>query len=250
MPVLLLKYKENVIKEYDLDRSKPLSIGRRENNDVVIASLVVSGDHAKLDSTSSGYLLTDLKSKNGTYVNGRRIDNCHLKNGDQITIGKHTLLFKYKPGEVAPGEIETGMDQTILMDDIPAPPPRPTNVRQKPSSRLDIAKIVDSAQTRTPGGLDDVAMLFFIEGGNGNIELLKKITKIGKDSECDIIVKGVMMGKVAASINRTPEGYLLSYVSGLVKPKVNGITVNTSIKLEEYDNIRIGSVEMQFYYKI
>lgn len=252
MPVLILKYKENVIKEYDIDRLKPLNIGRRENNDVVIASLVVSGDHAKLDSTSSGYLLTDLKSKNGTYVNGRKIDNCYLRNGDQITIGKHTLVFKYKSGEVPIGEIETGMDQTILMEDIPEPPPAPKQpkTRPKPSASVNIAEIVESAHVRAPGGLDDIAMLFFIEGGNGNIELVKKITRIGKDPECDIIVKGVMMGKVAASINRTPEGYFISYVGGLVRPKVNGVTVNTSVKLEEYDNIRIGSVEMQFYYKI
>lgn len=246
MPVVILKYKDNVLKEYELDKSTPLNIGRRENNDVVIASLVVSGDHAKVDCTSSGYLLTDLKSKNGTYVNGRKVDTCYLRNGDQVTIGKHTLIFQYKPGEVAPGDVESGMDQTILMDeqlmDVKSASAMP--------SAFDIDEFIEASQKIVPGGLDDVAMLFFIEGGNGNIELNKKITRIGKDPECDIIVKGVMMGKVTASINRTPEGYLLSYVGGLVKPRVNGEPVNTSVKLEEYDNIRIGSVEMQFYYKI
>lgn len=246
MPVFILKYKDNVLKEYELEKTRPLNIGRRENNDVVIASLVVSGDHAKVDCTSSGYLLTDLKSKNGTYVNGRRTDTCYLKNGDQITIGKHTLLFKYKPGEVSPGDVESGMDQTILMDE------SGHDVKPAPqiSKAFDIDEFMEASKKITPGGLYDIAVLFFIEGGNGHIELNKKITKIGKDPDCDIIVKGVMMGKVAASINRTPEGYLLSYVGGLVKPRVNGEAVNTSVKLEEYDNIRIGSVEMQFYYKV
>lgn len=246
MPVLILKYKDNILKEYELEKNRPLNIGRRENNDVVVASLVVSGDHAKVDCTSSGYLLTDLKSKNGTYVNGRKVDTCYLKNGDQVSIGKHTLLFQYKPGEVSPGDIDSGMDQTILMDETAI------EVKSVSSSSkyFDIDEFMDASQRMTPGGIDDIAMLFFIEGGNGNIELNKKITKIGKDPECDIIVKGVMMGKVAASINRTPEGYLLSFVGGLVKPRVNGEAVTTSVKLEEYDNIRIGSVEMQFYYKI
>lgn len=246
MPVLILKYKDNILKEYELEKNKPLNIGRRENNDVVIASLVVSGDHAKVDCTSSGFLLTDLKSKNGTYVNGRRVDTCYLKNGDQVSIGKHTLSFQYKPGEVSPGDIDSGMDQTILMDETPI---EVKSVSSTPRS-FDIDEFLNASQKMTPGGMDDIAMLFFIEGGNGNIELNKKITKIGKDPECDIIVKGVMMGKIAASINRTPEGYLLSYVGGLVKPRVNGEAVSTSVKLEEYDNIRIGSVEMQFYYKI
>lgn len=246
MPVLILKYKDNILKEYELEKNKPLNIGRRENNDVVIASLVVSGDHAKVDCTSSGFLLTDLKSKNGTYVNGRKVDTCYLKNGDQVSIGKHTLFFQYKPGEVSPGEIDSGMDQTILMDETPIKV-KSVSSTQKP---FDIDEFIDASHKMTPGGIDDIAMLFFIEGGNGNIELNKKITKIGKDPECDIIVKGVIMGKVAASINRTPEGYLLSFVGGLVKPRVNGEAVSTSVKLEEYDNIRIGSVEMQFYYKI
>lgn len=253
MPVLILKYKDNVLKEYELEKGKPLNIGRRENNDVIIASLVVSGDHAKLDYTSSGYLLTDLQSKNGTYVNGRRVDACYLNNGDQISIGKHTLLFQCKPGEVSPGEIDSGMDRTILMDDDSV-----SNFQAKQdvkplkdiSRSFDIEEFLETSYTMTPGGINSTGMLFFIEGGNGNIELNKKITKIGKDSDCDIIVKGVMMGKVVASINRTPEGYLLSYVGGLVKPRVNGETVSTSVRLEEYDNIRIGSVEMQFYYKI
>jgi len=247
MPALILKYKDNVLKEYDLEKNRPLNIGRRENNDVVIASLVVSGDHAKVDCTSSGYLLTDLKSKNGTYVNGRKVDTCYLKNGDQVSIGKHTLLFQYKSGEVSPGDIDSGMDQTILMDE---PLGESKAVSSTSRESFDIEEFMNASPKMTPGGIDDIAMLFFIEGGNGNIELNKKITKIGKDPECDIIVKGVMMGKIAASINRTPEGYLLSYLGGLLKPKVNGESVNTSVKLEEYDNIRIGSVEMQFYYKI
>jgi len=246
MPVLILKYKDNILKEYELEKSKPLNIGRRENNDVVIASLVVSGDHAKVDCTSSGFLLTDLKSKNGTYVNGRKVDTCYLKNGDQVSIGKHTLFFQYKPGEVSPGEIDSGMDQTILMNETPIDV-KSVSSASKP---FNVDEFIDESYKMTPGGMDDIAMLFFIEGGNGNIELNKKITRIGKDPECDIIVKGVIMGKVAASINRTPEGYLLSYVGGLIKPRVNGEAVSTSVKLEEYDNIRIGSVEMQFYYKI
>lgn len=93
MPVLTLKFKDNVVNKYKLDDKKSLHIGRRRNNDVVIENLVVSGEHAKVEPSPEGFVLTDLQSKNGTYVNNKPITSCVLKNGDIIKIGMHSLIF-------------------------------------------------------------------------------------------------------------------------------------------------------------
>ncbi|MEJ2098195.1 MAG: FHA domain-containing protein, partial [Deltaproteobacteria bacterium] len=88
MPIITLKFKDTKIKDYTLEEGENLTIGRRDTNNVVIENLAVSGMHAKIDSIDKGYLLTDLKSKNGTFVNGQLISTHWLGHGDTISVGK------------------------------------------------------------------------------------------------------------------------------------------------------------------
>ncbi|QTA78003.1 FHA domain-containing protein [Desulfonema limicola] len=81
------------------------------------------------------------------------------------------------------------------------------------------------------------------------MELIKKLTKIGKNASSDIIVSGLTIGQTAATISKRPNGYHLSYVGGLAKPKINGKTVKESVLLNQFDTIEIGSVKMQFIHK-
>jgi len=89
MPTLTLKFKDNVISEYPVNKSQTLTIGRLADNSVVVENLAVSGHHAKVDSVGNGFLLTDLQSKNGTFVNQNMVTSHWLKHGDVIT---HPLL--------------------------------------------------------------------------------------------------------------------------------------------------------------
>ena len=58
-----------------------------------------------------------------------------------------------------------------------------------------------------------------------------------------------MVGKTAALISRTPQGYTISHYGGLAKVKVNNKVVENTVTLEEFDLIQIGSSELQFFYK-
>ncbi len=93
MPFLTLKFKDNIVNKYKLDDKSSLLIGRRRTNDLVIENLAVSGDHAKIEPSQGGFVLTDLQSKNGTYVNNKPVTTRQLKNGDVIKIGMHSLIF-------------------------------------------------------------------------------------------------------------------------------------------------------------
>lgn len=74
------------------------SIGRDPKCMVVLNSLGVSRIHAKVLITSDRSILHDLGSKNGTAVNGTRIqDPVELRDGDQIQIGIVTLTFRSHP---------------------------------------------------------------------------------------------------------------------------------------------------------
>ncbi len=90
---LVLSFQGVLIREYALDRPV-LTIGRHQENDIVIDHLGVSGKHARVAVEGQSVVLTDLQSTNGTYVNGRRVTEVELRPNDWISIGKHILTFK------------------------------------------------------------------------------------------------------------------------------------------------------------
>lgn len=88
-------------------------IGREVGCGVFINSESVSRRHAEIVRTPSGFLIKDLGSKNGTYVNGKRIEEVGLLGGEKITIGDMEFLFQpsaLKKEEAPPsGEINFEM---------------------------------------------------------------------------------------------------------------------------------------------
>jgi pSer/pThr/pTyr-binding forkhead associated (FHA) protein len=230
MPTLTLTFKENTIAEYQIEKGQSLTIGRKASNDIPIENLAVSGHHAKIDAVGEGFLLTDLKSKNGSFVNKQLISSHWLKHEDIITIGKHTLVFAYSEDEERPDDTAGEMDQTMVMD-----------TDKYRDMLAQTAPEVAAAPSKEP-----VYILSYLSGGEGDIKLTKKLTKIGKSPSSDIVVGGFMMGKTAATISKKPQGYSLSYVDGMTKPKVNGTVVKASVSLKEFDIIELGSIKLQF----
>lgn len=76
-----------------LDR-KRMTIGRSVDCDIVLPKRQVSRYHARIERDDSGYLLRDLGSKNGTYVNGQEVrgDPYRLKDGDEIQIALYIKM--------------------------------------------------------------------------------------------------------------------------------------------------------------
>jgi hypothetical protein len=70
-----------------------VSIGRTPDNEIAIELPEVSRRHARLAFTEGGYVLQDLNSNNGTYVNGERTAEARLQDGDQIQIGPVLFIF-------------------------------------------------------------------------------------------------------------------------------------------------------------
>ncbi len=70
-----------------------ITIGKLAGNDFCIEDNSISRKHCKLVRSGSTYSIIDLKSTNGTYVNGKRINEQALEVGDNITIGRSILKF-------------------------------------------------------------------------------------------------------------------------------------------------------------
>jgi len=253
MVKLILKFNEAIIKEIPIEK-EALTIGRKEENDITIDNMAVSGKHAKIIHEGDSCILYDLNSLNGTFVNGVKTSKTSLKNNDQIIIGKHTLIFKddsapEKKGPVITSSEMSATGETVILDtrkqrellsqiapEQPAPsPPGPT--------------VRPSAAPAQPRPSEKIGVVAIISGQSAprEVELTKRLTVLGKSSNVDIRVGGFFVGKTAVLINRRPQGYFLSYSEGLSKPKVNGKAVTTQVQLTDGDQIEIGDTKMHFY---
>jgi pSer/pThr/pTyr-binding forkhead associated (FHA) protein len=84
-----------------------LVIGRDVNNDVVVNDAEVSRTHARLTLQGDGYLVEDLASTNGTFINGQRLTTPRLlRSGDMLGMGE-TVVMEF-------GAIKTGADATVV----------------------------------------------------------------------------------------------------------------------------------------
>ena len=90
-----LKFKNKLLKEFESDLDQ-ITIGRNSDNDLRIDSMAVSGYHANLVNDGGQYYIEELGSTNGTFVNEERIEKHVLRENDEISIGKHTLLISFR----------------------------------------------------------------------------------------------------------------------------------------------------------
>ena len=233
MPNITLKFKDNVIGRYPIGKGNSVSIGRRRDNDIVIDNLAVSGHHAKIDAVGEAYVLVDLQSKNGSFVNEQLVSSHWLKDGDVISIGKHLLVFSADDAAQEGENPKAEIDKTMVMDT--------SNYRSMVQKS---APVVPKPLLR-PG--DMCAQLTYLAGGEGKLDLSGNLIKIGKDPTSEIVVKGWLVGWTAATISRRPDGYYLSHAGGWSKPKVNDQRIQKSVLLQDLDVIDVGSVKLQFF---
>jgi pSer/pThr/pTyr-binding forkhead associated (FHA) protein len=86
-----------------IDLEKPVTrIGRREGSDWIIQDGSVSGTHCEVEKTTTGFLLRDLGSTNGTAIGDTRVTGERaLRHGDAILLGNTTVWF-VDPGAATP----------------------------------------------------------------------------------------------------------------------------------------------------
>ena len=242
MATLYLKFKESVLLELPL-KSGITTIGRAESNDIHIDNLAVSGSHARIIGKEKTFILEDLNSTNGTYIDEKRITRQKLVHNTTITIGKHSLVFvdpdatladdsdrtmvKRRPAGLGTASAEApqhdpSVDRTIV---------RGTLLQQPltaPAEKIGILTVLDGSATNTVHLLD------------------KRLITIGKSTEAEIQLKGFFAPTVAALINKTREGYFITSATRWRKLLVNGSQISEGHPLKPSDVVEIASLRARF----
>ena len=86
-----------VLTEGELDETEFIlgdntSIGRSASNDIVLKETKVSRQHAAINLRDGQYIIVDLKSSNGIFINGNKVEEAILQDGDEVAVGS----FKFK----------------------------------------------------------------------------------------------------------------------------------------------------------
>jgi hypothetical protein len=134
MPKIILHHPDGTSAKYGLN-GNIFTIGRAENNDIVLRDGSSSSSHAVLKLTECGdFAITDLESTNYTKVNGQKVRTMTLMNGDVLQMGESRAV--YESDVPAAGRIRD--DQATQIYDHPRPPAAtpqmPVIVNQPPRS--------------------------------------------------------------------------------------------------------------------
>lgn len=89
---LIVIYGTHLGKQYVLGPNRML-IGRTDRSDILVDDSSVSREHASIERKDGRFILEDLKSTNGTFINGEVVDVRVLNHGDKIRIGNTVLQF-------------------------------------------------------------------------------------------------------------------------------------------------------------
>jgi hypothetical protein len=94
--LLVVKRGPNAGSRFLLD-ADVTTAGRHPESDIFLDDVTVSRRHAEFAREGGGFLVRDVGSLNGTYLNRERIDAAALAGGDEVQIGKYRLVFLTGP---------------------------------------------------------------------------------------------------------------------------------------------------------
>ncbi|MDH4184263.1 MAG: FHA domain-containing protein [Nitrospinota bacterium] len=228
MAKLTIATKEKVLKEVDL--IKTIIIGR-EKGDIILKNPAISAKHLKIEKLGNRYIAHDLDSTNGTFINEEQITTQELRSGDVIRIGRFTFTLD-NPDEASSGfdEEEDMSGKTMMID----------TSKMKSMLAAEVA-----SESRPPSGPAGKLFLMQTTGAPKVAELNKEIINIGSGDDADIQIKGITIGKIAATIKRSGPKYEIIFKGGMARVKFDNKNVDRK-DLVNGDKFAIGSYNFEF----
>lgn len=238
---LIIKYNDRHLKTYDLD-DPVITVGRLPENTISVANMGFSRRHFRIEvDANSSYVLTDLNSLNGTYVNNKRVKSTSLQHGDVVSIGKHSMVFEVLDDTVSgDGPKETTPPEMVV-----------TTETRRHSPDLDAAVAEmdngDTAATRSGEAAESSTFCPVLIETNKHVvyKLDKNHISLGSSEDDDIFVSGFMIGDEHIVIERDDGGATIRANKLMGKFKVNGQRTKVH-RLDHKDRIEIGNSTFRY----
>ncbi|HVE87079.1 MAG TPA: adenylate/guanylate cyclase domain-containing protein [Myxococcales bacterium] len=200
------------------------TLGRHPANTLRLADREVSKEHATIEKMGNHYLLRDLGSSNGTFVNGRRVRELRLRDGDEIALGNSRLIFHSGDGTqppTAPGVTVVANAQSIpaflaQIDQVAQNEFRPADeISDVSSLKQDYEKLRIAHEFQRQVGLErsieklgekilkvafqllpaDNGVLFLVEDSTGQLQPQAKLHRNNKEQE--VILSDTVLKRVS-----------------------------------------------------
>lgn len=238
MPRLILRLDDRLVNRWPL--GPVVTIGRLPDNTIVIDSPAASGHHACASLEGNDFVLEDLESTNGTFVNDARVSRHTLRNGDVIRIGDYTLEFDAKHGgdvgaQQAAERIVSNPGDTVFLD------------ADKHQALLAMLQETGAEGLATPApDLNKVGVLRVLKGRAERPEyhLQAHTSFIGKADSSLVRLKGWFTPSQAVVITRSDQGYTATRMRS--RPRINGEPLTGHCDLKEGDVLQVGGLTLEF----
>lgn len=246
MPKLILQFEDRMLREYGVGAS--VTIGRLPDNIVVIDNPTVSSHHARLFRDGDRFVIEDLASTNGTYVNERLVARHTLQDGDVVLVGKHKLVFDEHGTAVAEEAMPalSGLQDTIYLD---TEKHRALLARLNQSREKTAAGVTPPVAARAAAAVGRIGVLRVLAGHSERTEydLDARTSLIGKSEEALVRLRGWFQPKVAVAIARNSDGYVATIMGG--KTLINSRRRSGRHHLKDGDTLEVSGLLMVFAFK-
>ncbi len=226
MPEIIVKYEDKVIERIVTEK-KRISIGRTNDNDIVLENRGVSRKHAMIEFNNNAAVIIDNESLNGTFVNNRKINEEVLRNDDVITIGKYSLVYHIETTHS--GEDLKSVDGTMIL---------------KTKKQKELIEN-DRVEREIVGKYGGSVLLGEENTEFSEFKLDREVTTIGKAKFVHIKAKGLMLSGIQAKIVKENNSYSLINLGKSGKTKVNGEVIDNYL-LKNGDYITVGKSTFKF----
>jgi len=214
-----------------------VTIGRLPDNTIVIDSSAASGHHACAALEGHDFVLEDLASTNGTFVNDTRVSRHTLRNGDVIRIGDHTLEFDAKHG----GDVDARQAAERIVSN-----PGDTVFLDADKHQALLAMLQEAGADGQALDSNKVGVLRVLKGPADRPEyhLQAHTSFIGKADTSLVRLKGWFTPRIAIVITRSDQGYTATRMRSTAK--INGEPLTGHCDLKEGDVLRVGGLTLEF----
>ncbi|MGI8639550.1 MAG: sigma 54-interacting transcriptional regulator [Pyrinomonadaceae bacterium] len=222
---------------FSLEDSEVLTIGRALKNQLAIPDRIMSREHALIRKIPDGFLLEDLDSQNGIFVNASPVQKSLLKHGDRIRIGQTYILFLTEEDDGAmtfSNEIRFDDDVTLVTQaDFQMPIEKTVG---KLSSDLDILTKIGAALSEIQTSEEFQKRLLeiileIIPAERGAIVLLNDDC-VSPNSVC--VLNKIKRGIEPMHVSRSVTRQVLTGKSAILRNDINKTDLNTAESLISY----------------